>query len=78
MSLSNIKVWPNYLKAGETLNFEMNESGKLSVYSVQGNLVLKSDLHKNINNCDVDLPVGCYVANINTNHKSKRFKFVVH
>ena len=73
----NIEIIPNILKSGDNLLVKGLESGKLSIFDLQGALLVDKNITQSETNIPVQIPAGTYIVEVKNETLRKTAKLVV-
>ncbi|REC46955.1 T9SS type A sorting domain-containing protein [Chryseobacterium pennipullorum] len=73
----DVKIYPNPVKAGESLMMTSKEEGTYTLFSAQGQVVKSGRLTANTGIDTTSLPTGVYIVKIETPSTIKSYKVIV-
>jgi hypothetical protein len=75
--INDIEIFPNVLKSGDSFTVKNFPAGELSVFNLQGMLLLDKVITENETVVHVPIPAGTYVVALKNNQSGKTAKLIV-
>jgi hypothetical protein len=76
-SIHDIQIFPNVLKSGDSFMLKNFPAGKLSIFNLQGILLLDKIITENETVVHVSIPSGTYFVALKNDKTAKEFKIIV-
>ena len=76
-TINDIQITPNILTSGDNFTVKNFTSGQLSIFNLQGVLLMNKDISENETIVHVPFPAGTYVVALKSDKTAKEFKIIV-